>query len=193
MNTKRKSKVIATILMIGIIVISLFINLADDNTIDTSDYVLLSSLTSSPLWEDVDLLVPKDTYIPSREEVSKTYSGLYSDTIIASLVNTDIIIQTYGIAITDDINLDSFKEQIVSGLSASRPEIVFNTSRVIEKGNLKIPTIEFLTVYDDHEIYSFIALVNVNGQFVTVTVNSGDYWEDASSFFNTLLENMVLK
>jgi hypothetical protein len=64
---------------------------------------------------------------------------------------------------------------------------------VIQKDNLEIPTIEFSAAYDGREIYSFIALINVNGQLVTVAVNSGDYWPDASLFFNTLLENMVLK
>lgn len=47
----------------------------DIRNIDTSDYVLLSSLSNSSLLENMDLSVPKDTYIPSQEEIYKVDKG----------------------------------------------------------------------------------------------------------------------
>ena len=168
-------------------------NTEEIGVIDTSDYIMLSSLVDSPLLENMDLLVPKSTFIPNEEEVGRTYSGLYSDSVIASMTNTDIIIQNYGIEITEEMNLVDFREQIVSSLRQSRPDIEFDTSRTIKKDDLEIPIIEFSTKNGGHVTYSFIALVNLNGNFVTIAVNSAEHLLYATQFFETLLNNMVIK
>ncbi len=167
----------------------------EDNveTVDTSDYVLLSTLSDSSVLENIDLYVPNDTYIPSEEEISKTYSGLYSDSIVAVFTNYDIIIQNYGIDVTDALKLIDFREQVVSSLKSNRPDIKLDASFTMPKGDMEIPIIELSTTYEDRITYSFIALVNVNGKFVTISVNSADYYFDASQFFSTLIYNMVIK
>lgn len=158
-----------------------------------SEYLLLSTLVTSPLFDNIDLLVPNNTFIPNEEEISRTYNGLYSDSVVASMTNADIIIQNYGIDITGEKNLSDFREQIVVNLRKSRPDIDFNTSRTFKKGNMEIPIIEFSTTHENHATHSFVALVNVNGTFVTVAVNSADSFLQARHFFDTLLSNMVIK
>lgn len=165
----------------------------DIGTTDTSDYVLLSSLSDSPLLENMDLSVPKDTYIPSQEEIDRVYKGLYADSIIASCPNYDIIVQNYGIDVTADLKLTDFRKQVVSNLEKNRPDIVFDTNFTITKGDMEIPTIEFSTTYEERDTYSFVALVDVNGKLVSISVNSADYYFDASQFFNVLLKTMVIK
>ena len=165
----------------------------DIGTIDTSDYVLLSTLLDSPLLEKMDLSVPNDTYIPSEEEISKTYSGLYSDSIVATRANYDIIIQNYGIEIAAEIELTEFREKLVRSLQTSRPDISFDTSHTIKKGDLEIPVVEFSTEYEGRSTHSFIALVDVDGNLITVAMNSTDPYVNAVQFFNTLIDNMVIK
>lgn len=211
-----KKRIGALFLIVGVVVGSVFLNsrfhflsttpsAATDNwdskTLNseitepmvTNNYVLLSTLTESSLFKNMDLMVPEQTVIPSKEEIGNTYSGLYSDTIVASLINTDIIIQDYDIEVTDEINLEDFREQIVYSLKNSRPDISFDTDRTLITDNLEIPVIEFSTEYDNRVTYSFIALVDVNGKFVTIAVNSGNDLSDARHFFDSLLSNMVIK
>lgn len=165
----------------------------DIGAIDTSDYVLLSTLSDASLLDNMDLYVPNDTYIPSAKEINKTYSGLYSDSIVAAFTNYDIIIQDYGIKITKDLKLTDFRDQVVANLKKNRPDIVFDTSFTTTNGDMEIPVIEFSTTHKERVTNSFIALVDIKGKFVTISVNSADYYFDASQFFSTLIYNMVIK
>lgn len=157
------------------------------------EYVLLSSISDVEVLEQIDLLVPDDTYIPSEDEISKTYSGLYSDSLIATRANYDIIIQDYDIEISDSMNLNDFRSQIVLGLQKNRPNVSFDISRSINKGDKEIPIIEFSTENETHIIYSFIAIIDANGELVTITLNSADPYINAVEFFETLINNMEIK
>ena len=57
----------------------------------------------------------------------------------------------------------------------------------------KINTTKIGTDYENRVTYSFIALVNLNGNFVTIAVNSAEHLLYATQFFETLLNNMVIK
>ena len=161
-------------------------------SVDTSDYVWLSTLSDSSLLKSIDLFVPNDTYIPTKAEIDKTYSGLFADSVVAALPNYDIIVQNYGVETTADLTLTDFREHVVSDLEKIYPEIHFDTSNVIKKGDKEIPVIEFSTSHEDRVTYSFVALVDVNGKLVTVSVNSADYYFDAGQFFSELISNLVV-
>lgn len=165
----------------------------DIGTIDTSDYVLLSSISDSSLLKNMDLSVPKDTYIPSQEEIEKVYKGLYSDSIIASYSNYDIIIQKYGIKTNGDFNLEDFRTQVVSTFKESYPNTNFDTSRSVSTNGIDVPTIEFSIESEERVTYSYIAFVEVDNKLITIAVNSVDTLFDSSQFFNALLKNMVIK
>lgn len=168
---------------------------AEDETmpIDISEYIFLSTLSNSPIFKNMDLLVPDETCMPSEEEIATIYSGLYSDSVVASFTNYDIILQNYGIEITDDINLKNFRDQIVLTLNQNRPNISFDTSRSITIDDLEVPVIEFFTKNGEQITYSFIALVNVDGELLTIAVNSVDTYINSYHFFNTLIGTMIIK
>lgn len=165
----------------------------DIGNIDTSDYVLLSSLSDSSLLENMDLSVPKDTYIPSQEEIEKVYKGLYSDSIIASCSNYDIIIQNYGIETSGDFELEDFRTQVASAFQKSYPSTNFDVSHSVFTNGIEVPIIEFSMENDERVTYSYIAFVEINNKLITIAVNSVDTLFDSNRFFNTLLKNMIIK
>ena len=171
----------------------IFYNDLEKEDTSTSEYILLSTISESNLFESIDLLVPQDTYIPNKEEIQKNYSGIYSDSIVASFTNTDIIIQNYGISITEDMNIIIFRDQIVDVLKNNRPDISYDASHHIKKDGINIPTIEFSTEHNGRITYSYIAVLNVNEELVTITVNSMNYLFDSSRFFHQLITNMIVK
>ena len=211
----KKSKLfIITILVIGILLGLLYVNsriaflppqitmAADGVAVMISDwynsykldgYVLLSTLTDSYLFEELDFYVPSDTYIPTKEEVIQIYSGVYSDSIIASVTNADIIIQDYGVAIDDRTDIMEFGNQIIENLRAIRPDVSFAMGRAIKNGKIEIPVIEYSIEFEEQTTFSFIALVNADGRFVTVTVNSNDDLSGSKDFFRTLIKTMEIK
>lgn len=169
-------------------------NKSEAETVDTSDFVFLSTLTDSPLFDKMDLLVPSTIYIPTKDEVDEVYSGLYADanTIIASLEDTDIIVQGYGIDLSDEMDLIDFREQVVAQLSLSRPDIEFDASRIVQNGKVEIPIIEFSTEYEEGTVYSMIAFISIKGEFITLAVNSEAELSDVHLFFDTLLKNIMI-
>ena len=173
------------------------INIGKDvetESIDTSNYLLLSTIIDSPLLKNIDLMVPNDTFLPTEEEIRKTYSNLSDNSIVASTTNADIIIQNYDIEFTKDITLMDFRNYVVSSLKESRPDIDFDTSRTIKReDSLEIPVIEFSTEHQNRVTYSFIALLNINEKFFTITVHNMNELLYAREFFDSLLCNMIFK
>ena len=160
--------------------------------LDTSDYVMLSSLSDSPLLELVDLSVPNDTCIPTSNEIAQVYRGLYAadSSLVAAFTNYDIIVQKYEVA--KDSEPEDFKNSALAAFEAKHPEVTFDADRTISTNGVKAPTIEFSLENDGETIYSYIGFIKSRDAILTVSVNSVDTLFDSSRFFSALLTNMII-
>ena len=158
-----------------------------------NDSIPLSTLTESPLLENFELLVPKNAYIPSAEEIKAAYSGLYADSVVVTFTNYDIILQEYGIELSSSVNFENFCDSIIINTKEKLPNIVFDTTSTFKKGELDIPTVELFIERETKTSYSFMAFLNINGKFFTLTLNSADPYVNTALFFEELLNGMTIK
>ena len=155
--------------------------------------IYLSEKVESPLFKHMDLLISKDVYIPTSEEIKNNYANTYKDTIFAVLPNNDIIIQDYGVKVNENYSLEDYRQQICSSLKSSRPDTNFDAQKTLNINNLKIPVIEFCVGEGEESIYSFVGFLNVNGNLVTIVLNSSSDYVTSSVTFSEILKNLIIK
>ena len=168
---------------------------------EESNMIRLSTLTTSPVLEKLDIWVPSNTYIPTSEEIAKLYT-VTEAAVIAAHKNADqtytnIIVNDYHATIETTDALIIARDQVATQLQASCPNTLLEGGNCIEwKDGITIPVIEMYAEEDDISAYSCVAFFNVNGTLFTVTINhyggtDPEVCDSAFDMFNQTLSNII--
>ena len=178
-----------------------------DNTDNTNtseeenDMIRLSTLTTSPILEKLDIWVPGNAYIPTNEEIAGLYTVSDGAVIVAhrnaDQTYTNIIVNDHHATIETADALIAARDQVATQLQASYPNILLESGNSVEwKENITIPVIEMYAEEEDISAYSCIAFFDVNGTLFTVTINhyggtDPEVCDSAFDMFNQTLCNVI--
>lgn len=167
---------------------------------EESNMIRLSTLTTSPVLEKLDIWVPSNTYIPTSEEIAKLYT-VTEGAVIAAHKNADqtytnIIVNDYHATIKTTDALIIARDQVATQLQASYPNTLLEGGNCIEWKDGIIPVIEMYAEDDDISAYSCIAFFDVNGTLFTLTINhyggtGPELCDSAFDMFNQTLSNIT--